>query len=136
MREALVNVLVAFSRSPFDGVPRLGYGVGVQRDHSSLHHVVSVGRAQIILSEVGNGLTREGGDVAHVLVSGACQMSARRIVGYPLAQPLVAVLADILANRDAFPTLWTLLDLSSALDVRDVPESGSARWRHNRCTRR
>ena len=83
--------------------------------------------SQIVLSEVGNGLTREGGDVAHVLVSGTCQTSARRIVGYPLAQPLVAVLADILTNHNAFPTLWTLLDLASALDVRDFAEPGSAR---------
>ena len=61
---------------------------------------------QVTFHKMSNGLTREGGDVADILMSGRSQIPAGCVMGDPLPEAFVAVLAYVLANDDALTALW------------------------------
>ena len=68
LREASVHAVVAVVGCLFDGFSSLRDRIGIKADDPSLHDVVAMNSAQITFRQVGNGLTREDGDVANELV--------------------------------------------------------------------
>ena len=59
-RKVSIDAVMVVGCGTLECLPGLRDGIGIQADDPVLHHVIAVGATKITLSQVGNGLTREG----------------------------------------------------------------------------